>query len=83
MNFRTDLAIELIDKQKANEIDNIKITNINLDETQAQEINKKKGTYTTIEFEDVTDYDNKQKVKKIFIKELKKMLKSIKSIMKR
>ncbi len=75
---RTDLAIELIDKPKASEIDNIKITNINLDEAQAKEINKKKGTYTTIEFEDVTDYDNKQKVKKIFIKELKKMLKSIK-----
>lgn len=79
--IRTDLAIDLI---KANNvkgiksshkiIDNIKITDVYIDEEASKKINKKAGNYITIEFEDVTDYDNKEKVKSIFVKELRKIL---------
>ena len=72
----TDLAIELVKNTRENEsFDNIKVTSIVLDEIEGKEINKKPGTYITIEFEDVTDMDNFTKVKKVFVKELKKLLK--------
>ena len=74
VNIRTDLAVELVDK-KPTEEDGIKITEINLNEIDAKKIGKKKGNYITIEFDDITDYDNKEKIKTIFIKELKKILK--------
>ncbi|MBR3230349.1 MAG: GPR endopeptidase [Bacilli bacterium] len=72
--IRTDLAIELVDK-KPTEKDGIKITEINLTEKESKKIGKKKGNYITIEFTDITDYENKEKIKTIFIKELKKILK--------
>lgn len=71
--IRTDLAIELVDK-KPTEKDGIKITEINLTEKESKKIGKKKGNYITIEFTDITDYENKEKIKTIFIKELKKIL---------
>ena len=80
--IRTDLAIEAtsnintIDK-KEQIIDNIKITNIYLSKENSKIINKKTGNYTTIEFDDITDYNMKEKVKKIFSSELKKMLKKL------
>ena len=74
VEIRTDLAVELVN-QKPTEKDGIKITEIKLTEKQAQEIGKKKGNYTTIEFDDITDYDNKEKIKTIFIEEIKKILK--------
>lgn len=75
--IRTDLAIELIDQKtfKTEEKDGIKITSIYIDEEKSEIINKKKGNYITIEFNDVTDHDNKEKVKQVFIEELKKLLK--------
>ena len=79
--IRTDLAIDLIKennikgiKSSYKNIDNIKITDVCIDEKAGKKINKKSGNYITIEFEDVTDYDNKEKVKGIFVKELIKIL---------
>ena len=72
---RTDLAIELTTNHSQIEEDGVKITSIILDESEAKKINKKEGTYITIEFADITDYENRNKVKTIFAKELKKMLK--------
>ncbi|MBR2707821.1 MAG: GPR endopeptidase [Bacilli bacterium] len=74
VNIRTDLAVELIEATPI-EKDGIKITEIKLNSEQAKKIKKKKGNYITIEFDDITDYDNKEKIKTIFIKELKKILK--------
>ena len=73
---RTDLAIELVNggKENLNE-DNIKVTSINLNKEDAQKINKKPGNYITIQFEDVTDYHNKEKVKDVLISELGKLIK--------
>ena len=65
--IRTDLAIEAtsnLNNIKKNEkiIDNIKVTNIYLDKKTHKLINKKIGNYTTIEFDDITDYNKKETV---------------------
>ncbi|MEI3507767.1 MAG: GPR endopeptidase [Bacilli bacterium] len=75
---RTDLAIELV-KEGVNtrKVGDVKVTNITLDESQGAEISKKAGTYITIEFPDITDYDNSEKIKTIFTEELKKLLETI------
>ena len=71
----TDLAIELVDKYKQkNCFENVKVTNIKLTDEEGKKINKKVGTYVTIEFEDVTDYNNKENVKIVFVEELKKLI---------
>lgn len=80
--IRTDLALEALDGIKGKkqyqretfENDKNKITRVFVDEDMSKEIGKKIGNYTTIEFEDITDYSNKEKVKEIFAKELKEML---------
>lgn len=84
--IRTDLAIEEKIENKENIIiksqihENIKVTNVKVLK-EIEEINKKPGSYVTIEFEDATDYDNNKKIEKIFIKELKKMVKNASNIL--
>ncbi len=77
LNIRTDLAIEEVNTENVETIsdENIKITNIVIDENNKNLYNKKIGNYITIEFDDVTDYNNAKKVENILIKELKKILK--------
>ena len=70
-NIRTDLLVESIKdnnniKPVINIEDKIKITTVKVDEKTEKLINKKQGNYITIEFEDVTDFTNKEKVKEIF-----------------
>lgn len=80
--IRTDLAIESIkdiknvSKEKIEE--NIKITNVVVDDKISELINKKKGNYITIEFEDVTDSSNYEKVKKVFVREFNNLLNLLK-----
>ena len=79
--IRTDLAIDYVEEKKKlkgvkykTEIrDNIKVTNVELDSINA--LNKKKGKYITLEFEDVTDSNNREKVINILTSVLKKILK--------
>lgn len=74
----TDLAIDYVENKEFNEVKlygNIKVTNTVLDEIMAKEINKKAGRYITIQFNDITDYSNREEVKKVFTSELKKLLK--------
>jgi len=79
--IRTDLAIEEVKKNskdisiKTKQIENIKVTMVKI-LNEEKEINKRKGTYITIEFDDVTDYTNNKKVETAFIDELTKMLKT-------
>ena len=73
--LRTDLAVELVKSKPTKQIDDIKITNITLNEEESKKINKKKGNYTTIEFEDVTDTNNQKKLSKILTEELKELIK--------
>ena len=78
--LRTDLVDEVLTKHKIDglieeKIDgDIKISTIKIDDKNSKIINKKKGLYITIEFDDITDFDNKEKVKEIFTNEFKKML---------
>lgn len=76
--IRTDLAIEAIENKKItsnvyNE-DNIKVTEIYIDSKTSKNINKKPGNYITIEFEDITDYENSKKVENVFSKKLSELL---------
>lgn len=78
---RTDMAIDLL-KSDNNSIPkeeitkgNVKISWIKLEENNS--IGKKKGNYLTIEFDDITDTDAKNKVSLIFKEELKKMLERV------
>ena len=81
--IRTDLidetkGINNIDIEQNEEIiDDIKITRIYINEEQANAIDKKEGKYITISFNDVTDFNNKEKIKEIFSNELTKWLKNL------
>lgn len=79
--IRTDLAIEAIANKEIKGInqkeiieDGIKITEVNVNEEASKTINKKPGNYITIEFDDITDYDNGKIVEKKFSNELTKLL---------
>ena len=77
INIRTDLAIEQIDDiSYINEkiIDDIKVTNITVNDTNKNKYLKKEGQYITFEFNDITDYNNSKKVEQVFINELKELL---------
>ena len=66
--IRTDLAIDEIEqnvqlkgiRSSQKNIENINVTEVILDENNA--LNKKKGKYITLEFEDITDSENADKV---------------------
>lgn len=80
--IRTDLALESLENVKAENFDyavkedrSVKVTDVFVDEEMSQKIGKKVGNYTTIEFEDITDYENRCKVQKIFSQKLKEFLK--------
>ena len=78
-NIRTDLVIDnkiknnYINKNKIN--DNITITKINVNKKLSLELNKKEGNYITIEFEDITNHEDSEEIKKELTKELKELLK--------
>lgn len=83
-DIRTDLIDETKGIKNINNLDkideiieNIKINKITLNKEQAKLINKKEGKYITISFNDVTDYNNKESVTKIFSKYLKELLDEI------
>lgn len=83
-DIHTDLAIDVIDnnsnldgvKQTIKNINDITVTDVELDNTNS--LNKKEGNYITIEFDDITDTDNYNRVKDVVIDELKNLLKKIK-----
>ena len=80
--IRTDLAIEAIEVSKAKDgikseeenVLGVKITRVDVLDDGIKLLNKKKGRYITIEFEDVTDTNEKENVKEVFSMEFKKLL---------
>ena len=79
-NLHTDLIMELVDEKNyidTKEIEDITITTVNVNKDIRNKINKKEGTYITISFNDITDYDTREKVGKIFEKEIKNIIKKI------
>jgi spore protease len=81
-HLRTDLAIEELDgidtkdNYVMNEVqdDFVTITTVDVLDKGIKLMNKKKGRYITIEFDDITDTKRKEKVKTIFSEELRKLL---------
>lgn len=81
-SVRTDLAIESLsddyssDGVKVSEkvIEDIHVTTVMVSRKGSKKIGKKPGKYITIEFQDITDEDNKKKVSQVFVKELKKLV---------
>ena len=77
-NIRTDLVIDneikenYINKKKIN--DSISVTTIEVNEELKRTLNKKIGSYITIEFEDVTNYEDNQSITKTFSTELTSLL---------
>lgn len=79
-NIRTDLILESIENSKnkidtkTENYDGVLVTNVIVDDSNSKKINKEKGKYTTIQFEDITDSTNASKIEKIFIKVLKEYI---------
>lgn len=78
---RTDLIVESIGTsnldgiiKKEKNLDNIKITDITV-EKDLTSLNKKKGKYITISFDDVTDTFNRKKVEDVVINQLIELIK--------
>lgn len=78
-SLRTDLMIETISQNNTKtekEYDDIKVTEIYVDEELSKKLNRKTGNYITIEFKDVTDIDNQKNLEKVFKEYLKKLIKN-------
>jgi len=78
--IRCDLISETLENNKINSLNikkrnykNIRVEEVLVDDNLGNEINKEKGTYTTIYFQDVTDTTNKNNVIEVLTKELKKI----------
>lgn len=80
--IRTDLVVDLIEDNSSYEnkttVDGVTISNIKLDKEGSKLLDKEIGDYTTIYFDDITDNTNYDKVLKVMINELSKMLKDSK-----
>ena len=78
---RTDLVMELVDSNNKNiveeKIDYITITTVNVEKEISKEIDKKEGIYITISFDDVTNFETREKIEKILEKQIKKLLKKL------
>ncbi len=78
-NIRTDLIVDIIDNnsninKETDNYEGVKITRVEVEKDIEEELNKKKGTYITIEFDDVTNYEDREKIGKCFENEIKKLL---------
>ncbi len=75
INIHTDLVIEQInDKKLIKEevINNIKISRVVMDKNNL--LNKKEGNYITIELTDITNYEDRENVGKVLVREIKDIL---------
>lgn len=84
-NIRTDLVVDTLKKQNKENLQirkinkDIKVTTINVDSKLSNSLSRKVGTYITIEFSDITNYEDKIEVTNQLELELKKLLKKIKA----
>lgn len=83
--LRTDLALEALEQmsEKGYEVEEYtesgnRITTVKVNEIGSKEIGKKPGAYITIEFDDITDHENQEKLIQSFAKQLKKMIDQLK-----
>lgn len=83
-DIRTDLIDETIENNdidninvKEEKIENITITRVLLDKKSSKILKKSEGNYVTIKFDDISDYNNRLKVKNILVEELKLIIKKL------
>ena len=81
--IRTDLIIENSFLNNSNLIvknvsDNIKVTNVEVDHDLSKSLNKGVGSYITIEFDDVTNHEDKEEIKNVLQDEIKLLLDKLK-----
>ena len=79
-NIRTDLIMELVeDKNNINsyEDNGINVSTFDVKEDISKRIGKKKGIYVTISFDDITNFESRERVGNVLEKEIKKMIKRI------
>lgn len=82
-DIRSDLVLDSIENNESNiksniyEKDGIRVTKVDVDDESSNILHKKKGKYITIEFNDVTDSGNRDKVKDVFTNELKDVISSL------
>ncbi len=80
--LRTDLAIESLQGKES--VQGIKVSSKNFEEIQvttvmvsrkgSSSLGKKPGKYITIEFQDITDEENRKRVSQVFMREFKKLV---------
>lgn len=77
-NIRTDLVIDNEINEaniKTKEIsDTLKITNIEINNELETQLKRKKGSYVTIEFQDITNHEDSQKIEECLEEEITKLL---------
>lgn len=78
---RCDLISETIENKKIDGIEkeeekykNVKIERIVVDKGKSRTLHKKSGMYTTIYFDDITDYENRKNVIEVVTSELKRII---------
>lgn len=81
-SIRTDLIIDdksITDKEynKTTIYDDIIVSELTINKKNKNIINKEEGTYITIEFNDITDSENRNNVSSVLTKQIRKMLKII------
>lgn len=82
--IRTDLAIEAVEnngnqiESEVKEFGDIKMTKTVLNEEVAKKIEKLPGNYITIEFKDVTDYENRKELTHVFVEALRSIITDLK-----
>ena len=79
-DLRTDMIIDNNFSIKTNKykINGLNVEEIDINNTLSKKLNKKKGKYLTLSFNDVTDKDNYKQVEKAFIKCLDLFLNKLK-----
>jgi len=81
-NMRTDLIVDLIDDNENINVekegfDKVVVTRVEVLKEMEETLNKKEGKYITIEFDDVTNYEDREKIGKCFENEIKKLLEEL------
>ena len=84
-SIRTDLLVDIFDSNQVdegivsqlNEYGSIQVLEVTIT-NETNKLNKKKGKYITISYEDVTDKTNAKNLEKVIIDELKKIFLSLK-----
>lgn len=79
--IRTDLVMELVDENNedmvAEKLDDITITTVNVKKETSSKIGKKEGIYVTISFDDITNFETREKVGKALEMEIAKIIKRL------